>query len=153
MTVHNHFDAATQKVTIFSPKGEAVECTRLNAIDLIRTSGFEWRAPSETVIPEEVVAESVEQVTPAPQAEDKPAAIDAELPQIDHTTAPLVDIAVALTGSDDVEKYLTGFTADALRTMAEDRYQEKVHHKSSQETVIEKIMGFEEAKVDSEMDQ
>ena len=49
-------------------------------------------------------------------------------------------------------KYLEGFTADALRTMADKRYEEKVSPRAAKETVIERILGFEEEKLAAQND-
>lgn len=155
-------NTATSLVTVYSPDGDAIEVSRLNANDLIRHSGYTWNLKGEEA-EEASPSEDEEQAKIAATADKINAAIAAknsEAPdennteveaKIDHDTAPLEEIAKVVADLD-VEKYLEGFTADALRAMAEKRYGERVHHKSSKEKVIEKIIGFEEAKTAAELD-
>lgn len=147
----NFFNAATQIVTIYSPAGEAHSCTRLNALDLIRTNGYKWNngttpAKDAEPAPEDTAPESVIE-TPT-EAE---VVVDEE--PFDVNTAPLADVADRIIGSKDIAKYLEGFTTDALRVMADERFGQKVHHKSSKASVIDKIIMWEEGKTADESEE
>ncbi|AMO44091.1 hypothetical protein DSS3P8_033 [Roseobacter phage DSS3P8] len=147
----NFFNAATQIVTIYSPAGEAHSCTRLNALDLIRTNGYKWNsgdAPAKAAEP--TPEDSVPEVVTETHAEAE-VVIDEE--PFDVNTAPLADVAERIVGSNDIAKYLEGFTADALRVMADERFGQKVHHKASKASVIDKIIMWEEGKTADESEE
>lgn len=149
----NFFNAAYADALVYSPEGEPLKTTRLNAIDLVRTAGYMWNQGGPAKAPEIVTAPVDEPPTPVeePVAAPEPAPVDEE-PKVDHVGAPLAEVALAVAGADDVEKYLEGFTDDALRTMAEERYGQKVHHKTSRENIIAKIVGWEAEKLAAETD-
>lgn len=155
MTVNNSFNAARDKVTIYSPEGEPHECVRLNARELVNYQGFTWKQKNtETEEFVEPVAEpTVEEVVePIVEPVEEPTVeADAE-PNVDHVRAPLEEIAYTITGNPDVAKYLEGFTPDALRTMADQRYGEKISHLAGKDTIIKKILGFEEEKTSAQLD-
>jgi hypothetical protein len=147
----NFFNAATQIVTIYDAEGTLHKATRLNALDLIRTNGFSWSPPGAAVAEAEATPET--SAENAPEEEPETAAAEnapEEEPDFDVRAAPLAEVAMRLVGSDDVAKYLNGFTADALRTMAFERYEQNVHHRTSKETIIDKIVVWESEKTSEE---
>lgn len=132
--------------TIYSPEGKAVQVSRLNAIDLIRTAGYSWQtgaAEAAEEVVEEAVAETLaDEVT----EEEAPAA---EAAPVDAKTSDLDDIAAALAGTD-AASYLNGFSVDALKTIAEERYGEKLRANVSKERAVERILALEADKIASE---
>jgi hypothetical protein len=159
----NFFNAATKMETVFGPDGAELITTRLNAIDLVRHAGFSWSNRAATAaVPEAPVTAAVtdtpallDPTDPAETVAPVNAAAEAVVlgdtpPTIDHATTPLAEIALLITGTDDVQKYLSGFTVDALRTMAEERYGQRLHHKVSVDTAVDKIIAFEAEKTSKE---
>jgi hypothetical protein len=157
------YDAAREFVTVFSPDGTAERVTRLNANDLIRTNGYMWRSdesPKETpaapqpnlleTLADRAAIDAAEALSVAIAAEDE--ATEPSPIGIDLNKTSLHEIALEMTGNDDVANYLKAFSVDALRSMADQRYGEKIHHRTSLETAISKIMEFEAAKITSEAD-
>ena len=145
----NFYNAAYDKVTIFTPEGEPHECNRLNARELVNTLGFKWNKGSEA--PATAAVEEPEPATSA-QAVAEIVDPDPEL-KVDLINAPLSEIAETVAGDADIEKYLAGFTADALRAMAEERYGEKISSRTGKDKAIEKIVAFESQKLETELDQ
>lgn len=141
-------NAAYDIETIYSPEGEPHKCTRLNAIDLVRTAGFTWKPSAE--VAEKVVAEAVaetiesEPVAPAPEA-----AVEEESAPIDAATADLEEVSAALAGTDPAS-YLNGFSTEALRTIAEERYGERLRSNISKEKAVERILALEAARIENE---
>lgn len=151
MSVNNFFNAAYDKVTIYNSDGEPHECTRLNARELVAMGGYKWDKGSASAAAIEAAAPAEPAPTPAP-AEVAEAPEAAPSP-VDHINDPLSEIASTIAGEADVAKYLEGFTADALRTMAEERYGEKLNGRTGKDKAIEKIMALEEQKLASEIDE
>ena len=58
----------------------------------------------------------------------------------------LTEEAERVTGKPDVAAYLGGFSLDALKNIASERYGESLHHRASKETAIAKIVELEEAR-------
>ena len=138
---------------IFAPDGTPTEVTRLNAHDLIRSNGYSWFAPEASVLTALEPAETPEPETPEPEAADatqEEALQEDTPPGIDVNDTPLDQIVFAMVGTSDIPKYLEGFSTEALRVMAETRYAAKLHHKSSKETLIAKIVGLEAEKTSKE---
>lgn len=139
-------NAAYDLETIYSPEGEPHKCTRLNAIDLVRTAGFTWKPSAD--VAEKIVAEAVEEtiesepVAPAPAVEEESAPIDA-------ATADLEEVSAALAGTDPAS-YLNGFSTEALRTIAEERYGERLRSNISKEKAVERILALEAARIENE---
>jgi hypothetical protein len=138
------------KETVYSPDGEAIVTTRLNAVELVRYNSFTWkRQPTtETAIPEAVlvVAEDPVDVESFVRATE----VDIPTAPVDPDADALEDVAEALIGTRDVHKYLESFSADALRTIAEKRYNERIHHRTSKQSMIEKILLLEASKISAE---
>lgn len=135
--------------TIYSPAGDAVTVSRLNALDLIRTSGYSWK-PSPKVA-EEIVEEAVaETIADEPEiAEEVPEEDEAELEQVDAHSADLDEVAAALAGTD-AASYLNSFSTEALKTMAEERYGVKLRANVSKEKAVEQLLALEADRIAKE---
>lgn len=144
-SVNNFFNAARDMVTIYTPEGEPHKCSRLNAKELVSSQGFRWRNDTAKV---NAVKDEPEKDTPT----ETETVVETTVvpPKADHVNDSLVDIAEAINGSSDVQPYLEGFTSDALRTMAEERYNERLHHKLGKSKIIEKIIELEDEKLSQE---
>ena len=189
----NGFMAGRELVTIYSATGEAVEMSRPNAIDLIRTAGYSWNKadagkerpegdgpqdPSADVVviydldgneievkksnAREMVQRGTHRWTTngVTEQEEAQAVVDAadalaaaeaaqeaaedETEQSGEET--LTEEAERVTGKPDVAEYLAGFSLDALKEIASERYGESIHHRASKETAIAKIVELEEAR-------
>lgn len=141
-------NAAYDIETIYSPAGEPHKCSRLNAIDLVRTAGFTWK-PSAGVA-EKIVAEAVEETLASePEIPAVPEAEPESADPIDANTADLEEVSAALAGTDPVS-YLNGFSTEALRTIAEERYGERLRSNISKEKAIERIVALEAARIENE---
>ena len=147
----NHYNAATQTVTIYSPSGEPHVCTRLNANDLVRYSGYNWRNDTvesaeenteESQIPDTETAETSDPIEEAENTAEEP------VPEFDSSTATLEEWAEHVIGDKDVEKFLTSFTPEALRTLCEERYGQRVHGRTATPKVIERIITLEAERTD-----
>ena len=139
-------NAATRMEVIFAPDGTPLEVTRLNALDLIRMNQYSWFAPEAVVL----AALEPEQ-PPVPETPEEGADDPAEEAHaLDVNESPLDEIVFAMVGTSDIPKYLEGFSADALRVMTEARYGVKMHHRSSKETLIAKIVELEAEKTSKE---
>lgn len=148
----NFFNAATQQETIYAPDGSELVTTRLNALELVRYAGYGWNkqnvsaaAVAAVVDPEPVVAPTVEDV-PEELAADAATGID-------HKTASLEDLALAMTNSTDVVAFLKSFSVDALRTLAEERYGQRLRTNATLDSAIEKMLAWEEAKIAAESNE
>ncbi|QJA42952.1 hypothetical protein [Phaeobacter phage MD18] len=151
MSVNNFFNAAYDKVTIYTVDGEPHECTRLNARELVAMGGYKWDKSSTSAAAIEAATPSEPEPASEPSEGVEPPQVDPS--EVDHIRAPLSEIAHTIAGEADVSKYLEGFTLDALRTMADERYGEKISARSSKEKAIEKIIAFEDQKMAAEMDE
>ena len=138
-------NAAYDIETIYSPSGEPHQCSRLNAIDLIRTAGFSWKASSAAA--EKIVEEAVQETIAAVPELVAPA--DAEVAPIDANTADLEEVSAALAGTDPAS-YLNGFSVEALRTIAEERYGERLRANISKEKAVDRVLALEAARIESE---
>lgn len=144
-------NAAHDIETIFTPDGEPHKCTRLNAVDLVRTHGYHWTKPvvvtaSEAPAKEAPVkAEEPEQKAEEPKApaEEPEAPAEDDEPSLANAEGTLEDVAHAVAGTD-AETYLKGFSTDALKTLAEERYGLKLRANTTQENAIKKILEKEE---------
>lgn len=135
-------------VTIYAEDGTPHEdVARANAVELVNSGKFFWNPKGEA--PEAVdaadAAEEPKEPAPAPEAPEEPVAPAPET--INPVEEALEAQALRVAGSDDVVSYLEGFSLDALKTMAEERYGEKIHHRASKETAIQKIVELEEARL------
>lgn len=142
-------NAAYDIETIYSPAGEPHKCTRLNAIDLVRTAGFTWKPSAE--VAEKIVAEAVEETLAAEPAAPEPEAPAAEAEEelINAATADLEEVSAALAGTDPAS-YLNGFSTEALRTIAEERYGERLRSNISKEKAVERILALEATRIENE---
>jgi len=143
-------DATAAIVTVYNLAGEPVEVTAANARDLVTTGSHTWHGTSDDVKAEaEAAAAVVEAAAAVAVTEQKIAdAAAAEKDAEDPKKVPgesLKDEAVRVTGTDDVAKYLEGFSIEALKVRAEEKYGEIIHHRASVATAIQKIIAFDEA--------
>lgn len=156
------YDAAKEYVTVYSAAGVAENVIRLNAHDLVRTNGYMWKPVSATpaLDPKAPVLENIADLAAIVAAsileEANPKTVF-EIEDVPHVllnqnTAPLAAIALEVAGSTDVAAYLKSFSSDALRTMAEERYGEKIHHRTSFENVIARVIELEDVKSANESD-
>jgi hypothetical protein len=149
-------NAAYDMVTIYSPQGDPVTVSRLNAIDLSRTAGYVWHADPDAEAP-----------APAPEPEpDEDAAVQWDKPFAPHAVQPAAAAPVAIAHPTDAEPaeepaeepapaaepaktrddfdsfdaYLDSLDQPALRALLEEMTGEKVHGRMSKERVIEKII-------------
>lgn len=132
--------------TIYSPDGIPVQVARLNALDLVRTSGYRWK-PDEAVaekIVEEAIAETLASEPEAGESAEEEAA-----EPIDAKSADLEDIASALAGTD-AAGYLNAFSVEALKTIVEERYGEKLRLNVSKEKAVDRILALEAERIASE---
>jgi len=148
MSTNNFFNANRDEVTIYKTDGTPHVCTRLNARELVAGQGFRWKPTvTDTAPAPEVVVEApavVPETAPEPKAAE---------PIINHNVEPLKDVALAVSGSDDVRKYLDGFTTEDLKTMTEERYGEKVHPRIGKDKLIDKMVELESVKLTGELDK
>jgi len=136
-------NAAYDMETVYAPSGEPHECSRLNALDLVRTAGYTWRPSEATAI--EIVEAAIED-TEAERAVEEAAT---EERAVNPNTTDLENLSAALAGVDAVS-YLNGFSVEALRTIAEERYGERLRANISKEKAIERILSLEEARIAGE---
>lgn len=155
---HISYDAAREYVTVISPEGVEESVIRLNAHDLVRTNGYRWyttTTAASAIDPTTPVMESLKDVAAIAEATmwtESKAAIKESLATNTTTNAPLTDEAFAVAGITDVETYLKGFSVESLRTIAEERYGEKIHHRTNLEKTIARILELESDKYVSELD-
>lgn len=134
-------DPTAKVQTVYNAAGEPFEVDSVNARDMINTGAYFWNTPTPTdkgveAPSEEPTIENSVEPTPAPSAETD--VVPAE--------EGLLEQAERVTGTDDVIAYLEGFAEQALRDMANERYGEKLHHRASKSTLIEKIVELEDAR-------
>jgi len=147
-------DPTANVVTIYSEDGTPYELDSANARDMINTGGFFWNDPknagtlpaAEATIGEGASIETSEDVIE--QTEE----VSEELPKESGEDAStqqesLEAEALRVSGETDVVAYLEGFSEDALRLMAQERFSEKIHHRASKNNVIAKLVEFEEARL------
>lgn len=143
--------------TVFGADGTPYEVDSANARDMINTGNYFWNKPdSGGTVDEDTSSEQGEPTEPEAADEDEtvvePPASEETDPapstdtDVDPASEALAAQAQRVTGSDDVIVYLEGFSEQALRDMAMERYGEKPHHRASKATVIEKIVELEDAR-------
>jgi len=140
-------DPTAKTVVIYDADGKEYEMSQANARDMVNSEKYFWNNPegSKEAAALDAVIEATEA---AVTAEAEPTTVDAD---IDVNKEPLAEQAMRVAGSDDVVKYLEGFSEENLRDMAQQRYGLKVHHRASKETAIVKIVEAEnDAQVVSE---
>lgn len=166
-------DPSATEATVYNAEGEPFTVDMANARDMVRSMGYTWNPPvseenaasdgsssegetddaseddqtSESNSDAETseASESGEAVSTDFENGDASAAPSAG--EIDLDKEPLAAQALRVAGNDDVVAYLEGFSEDALRDMAVRRYDEKIHHRSGKETIISKMVEFENARL------
>ena len=130
-------DSTADVAKIYNAAGEPLEVDRANARELINTGKYTWHVQGESNPAAVTEAEAADAVIEAAAA-----VVAAEAAE---GAESLTDEAVRVAGDPDVAKYLEGFSLDALKQIAGERYGEKIHHRASKETAIAKIVELEEA--------
>jgi hypothetical protein len=130
-------DPTANVVVIYDLEGNPLEVEKRNARELVRSGKYKWT--TNGVTEEEAAQAVVDAVEALAEAEAKQ--------ESEATPAEsLTEEAERVTGEADVEAYLTGFSLEALKSMASERYGESIHHRASKETAIAKIVELEEAR-------
>ena len=135
-------DPSATFMDIYDSDGQKHSVSRANARDM--TGEYTWvpkqsETPEPEPVPEPVVGEALTEEVVTEGEHD-----------LDPVNSPLAAIAAKVTGDADVVAYLDGFPVDTLRDMASRRYGEKIHHRAAKDSVIAKIIDFEDAKLDAE---
>lgn len=128
-------DPAAEIVVIYDEAGNGVEAHKNNAREMVERGTHTWT--TNAVTEAEAAAAVIEAAEAVAKAEKAP-----EL----KTHETLSEEAVRITGEEDVSVYLKGFSLDALKQIASERYGETIHHRASKETAISKIVELEEAR-------
>lgn len=131
-------DPSADTVVIYSNDGEELQVKRANARELVASGQYKWYAENGSSA-ETKAAEAV--VNAAKAVAKTEAAIDAAKEELVES---LTDEAIRVSDEADLTKYLEGFSLDALKQIAEQRFGEKIHHRASKETAIAKIVELEE---------
>lgn len=151
-------DPKAKTQTIYDAEGKPYALDMANARDMVNTGKYFWNDPTGSApTPAETLDNAITAANALADAEtaavegDQPDAATVETvetvdPDVDPATETLVDQAARVTGSDDVVAYLEGFAPERLRDMANERYGEKIHHRSSKDTIIQKIVELEDAR-------
>lgn len=146
-------DPTAAIVTIYDAEGTPYELDSANARDMINSGDYFWNDP-KLVATTPAAAE-----TPAVEEEPSEVTAETETPAVEETVEveeaaeevteqeSLEAEALRVSGEEDVVAYLEGFSEEALRTMAQERFGEKIHHRASKTNVIAKIVEFEEARL------
>jgi len=147
-------DPAAKTQTVYDAEGTPFEVDTANARDMINMGTYFWNNPkaaeagvSEPTEPTPSEPDATETTTSPESTADTNVTVPSD---VDPSKEPLLAQAQRVTGSDDVIAYLEGFTEKNLRDMASERYGEKLHHRSSKQTMIANIIEFEEAKTVAE---
>jgi len=158
-------DPTAKVVTIYNAEGTPFKVDSANARDMINMGNYFWNDPksvaetttdtettavaetttdTETTAVEEASSEEDETTEPETTDVEEDAGEESEeAPEQESLEAE----ALRVSGSDDVVVYLEGFSEESLRSMAQERFGEKVHHRASKTNVIAKIVEFEEARL------
>ncbi len=137
--VRNHFNAKTDMITIYGPKGGSVETTRLNARDLCGSAGFTWAKPTPVAKAGSPAVGDEEVAGPAPEEVFDPKTAMRSLETMSQTVG---------TGSS-VGEFLQGYTLSSLRALAAERYGKTLHPATKKEGAIKKILSLEEEHLNS----
>lgn len=136
-------DPSADIVVIYDREGNEHQVTRRNAREMVARGDYTWTLNGMTE------AEAAQAVVEAADAlAEAEAALEAEEETADEApeAESLTEEALRVTGKDDVAKYLDGFSLDALKQIATERYGETIHHRASKDTAIAKIVELEEAR-------
>lgn len=146
-------DPKAKTQTIYDADGKPYELDMANARDMVNTGKYFWNDPTGSAQAEALdniidAANALAEAEKTAAEDDESDAAPAETvdPDIDPAKETLADQAERVTGSDDVVAYLEGFAPERLRDMANERYGEKIHHRSSKDTIIQKIVELEDAR-------
>jgi hypothetical protein len=141
-------DPKAKMQTVYDAAGNKIELDNANARDMVNTGNYFWNDPTDTTQVEALdkVIDAASALAAAEAAVvDEPA--DEESPtDVNPADESLSAQAERVTGESDVEAYLKGFSAERLRDMANERYGENIHHRSSLDTIIKRIVELEDVK-------
>lgn len=153
-------DPAAAMQTVYDLDGNAHEVANANARDMVASGNYTWvQAHAETE--EDSDDADADADADTDETGDTDASVDASTEEVVETNEPventpldpvndaLHEIAARVTGDSDVAAYLGTFSEENLREMAMQRYGEKVHHRTSKENIIEKMVELEDAKLDA----
>jgi len=131
-------DPSSKIAVIYDAEGNKHETDTRNARELVQRGDYTWtlNGMTEQKAAEEVL-DAAKALTDAVEA-----AATAVEPVAEES---LTEEALRVAGNADVAKYLDGFSLDALKSIASERYGESIHHRASKETAITKIVEMEEA--------
>jgi hypothetical protein len=135
-------DPTASVVVIYDKNGGTLETSAANARELVANKTYTWADPNEVkhkVTEAEAAQAVIEAATDLAEAE---AALEAEEAPEDES---LTGEAMRVSGEANLSKYLDGFSLEALKQIADERFGEKIHHRASKETAIAKIVELEEA--------
>ena len=141
-------DSTADVAKIYNAAGEPLEVDRANARELINTGKYTWHVQGESnpaAVTEAEAADAVIEAAAAVVAAEAAEGAESLTDEAAEGAESLTDEAVRVAGDPDVAKYLEGFSLDALKQIAGERYGEKIHHRASKETAIAKIVELEEA--------
>lgn len=139
-------DPTAITVIVYDLDGNPIEVSKNNARELVNRGTHRWTTNGVTEA--EAARAVVEAADALAKAESmQTGSADAVSQTSEPTTQPesLKEEAERVSGNPDVAAYLDGFSLEALKTMATERYGEAIHHRASKETAISKIVELEEA--------
>jgi len=113
--------------TVYDPKGDAFEMSKMNARDLVEHAGWTFTKP--TII-EKVVQVPAEPAAVEPAAEDAP--VENEGTEDDAEDAPKPPVTA--------EDFAHLEDRDAAAAYIEEKFGRKPHHLAKRETIIENIV-------------
>lgn len=137
-------DPTAETVVIYDKDGKPLEAEKRNARELVMSGKYKWTTNSVTE--EEAAMAVVDAAHALADAEAAQAAAEEEAETEAKDGETLTEEAERVTGKPDVTEYLNGFSLDALKEIASERYGESIHHRASKETAIAKIVELEEAR-------
>lgn len=139
-------DPSADIVAIYDREGNEHQVTRRNAREMVARGDYTWTLNGMT---EAEAAQAVVEAADALAAAEEALAAESDEDEESEDEAPadesLTEEAIRVTGKEDVAEYLQGFSLDALKQIANERYGETIHHRASKETAIAKIVELEEA--------
>jgi len=139
-------DPSESTQTVYDKDGNAHEVAKANAFDMVASGWYTW-FPVDATKTDESTDEVPEEPTAAPITLDEKSSTEKFF---DPDNDPLDVIAKKVTGNSDVEEYLNGFPEESLREMALKRYNTKIHHRASKDTVISTLVKLENEKIEDE---
>lgn len=113
-------------ITVYDPKGQAFEMSKINARDLVEHMGWTFSKPT--------VIEKIVEVPAAPAAAE-PAAEEVPVEEVTEAEAEEADDAEVTA-----EDFAHLEDREAAAAYAEEKFGHKPHHLAKRETIIDKIV-------------